>query len=695
MATLEKIRKRGKIVMVVVFVALLCFVIGDFLSNSNAIFNSNREQVGEVCGKKMNYAEFQKSIDAFTNFNKLEGRNVSDADVRTEAWQTFVITNMLEDQMSKIGMSISEDELTYYTKINPHRELWNLQILKDENGNFSVQRLEGLLRAFKQMEENPDESSNEYLKDMYNGWLCVENKLINTIAYEKIITLTASATKAPEAEKNFIAKYANNQVDFACAFKPYFLMPDSAFTVSDEEGRAEYEKIKNTFKTDKFRSIKAIVFDVRPGAEDSAEARARAIDNENEFKNINTVEDAYLLAAQESDPSFASPNVYMKESDIDFSLREFAFSGKKDSVIPTFVDGLFYKTAKILSDVVNRPDSVKISLIFLAKTAKGDDTKKKADSIYGAIKDGASFGDMAEKFSMDNSQKRKGEFGWLREGMFGRFKDFDETAFNGKVGQVFQMSDKDDQIIVKIDSLTAPVRKVKLAEVAVMIESGTDTYRKYYEKASKYLSENTTLDDFSNNAAAAGLFAYEYSPIFENDYQIRNSNIENARKVVSWAYSHEVGDITSQPFEFPNQCVIAALTGVVEKGFLPYTYSYANDYSKRKVMEDKKAEATIAEWKDKDITACTERIDTVKDARFDVNTQDPAVLASLCSLNEGETSAPIKGVSGVYKIKVLGKKPVEGAAPNNRRRDLEMLFRRSMDVLLDKTDIVDNRSTFF
>ena len=53
------------------------------------------------------------------------------------------------------------------------------------------------------------------------------------------------------------------------------------------------------------------------------------------------------------------------------------------------------------------------------------------------------------------------------------------------------------------------------------------------------------------------------------------------------------------------------------------------------------------------------------------------------------------GTSGVYKVKVLGKKPASGAAPNNYRRELEMMFRQSMGVLIDKTDIVDNRSVFY
>lgn len=700
MATLENIRKRGKIVMVVVFVALLCFIIGDFLSNSSAIFNQDRDQIGEVCGKKMNYGEFQKEVDAFTNFNKMEGINANEADVRTEAWQTFVISNMLEDQMNKIGMSITPEELEYATNENPHRDLWSLRILKDENGNFSPQRLRSLLKAFKQLENADEEEENnpnmEYIKNMYNGWLCVEKKLINSMAYEKLISLTANATETPKAEKDFIAKYAADEIEYVSVYKPNYMTPDSTVTVSESEGKAEYEKIKKMFKTDDFRSIKAIVFDVRPGEEDSLEAKDRTIANEKELKQIEDIEEAYLLASQESDPNYVTPNVYLRESEIDYTMKEFAFCGKKDSVIPTFEDGLYYKTGKVLSNIVTRPDSIKISLIYLAPKEKNENVKAKADSIFGAIKAGASFGEMAEKFSMDgSSSKNKGEFGWLKEGIFSGFKDFDETAFNGKEGQVFQIGEKGMELIVKIDSMTAPVRKVKIAEIAIKIEAGTNTYRKYYEQASKYVSDNSNLDDFVNNAAAEGVMVNEYSPIFENDNAIRGGNFENARKIVSWAFKHNVGEITSQPFETPNQCIVAAVTGIIEKGYLPYTHEYVKNTVEKRVMDEKKSALTIEEWKGKEISECGERLDTIRGARFDVNYQDPIVLANISLLNENESSEPIKGMNGVYKVKVLSKKPVEEAAPTNRRREMEMLFRQSMQMLIEKTDIVDKRSNFF
>ncbi len=698
MATLEKIRKRGKIVMVVVFVALLCFIIGDFLSNSSAIFNQDRDQIGEVCGKKMNYAEFMGDVDAFTNFNKMEGINASDADVKNQVWQTFVMSNMLQSQMDKIGMTISSKELEYATQVSPHRDLWNLQILRDENGNFSPLRLQALLEKFKQLEESEEDENNpntEYIKNIYSGWLCVEKKLINSMAYEKLITLTASAIQAPQAEKDFIAKYASNEIEYVSAYKPNYMVPDSTFNMTEAEGKAEYEKIKKMFKTDNFRSIKAIVFDVKPAAEDSIEAKERAIANEKELKQITDIEEAYLLCSQESDPSYITSKFYLKESDIDYSFKSFAFCGKKDSVIPTFEDGLYYKTGKILSDIVNRPDSVKISLIYLVAKDKNDNVKEHADSIYNAIKAGASFAEMAEKFSMDKSSQNKGEFGWLREGMFSNVKDFDETAFTGKVGQIFQLEEKGMELIVKIDSMTAPVRKVKMAEVAVKIEAGTNTYRSCYEKASKYVSDNTTLEDFTNNAAAEGLIVNTYSPIFENDYEIRGSFLENARKIVSWAYKHDIGEITSQPFESPNQCVIAAVTDIIEKGYLPYNHEYVQNSVERRVIDEKKAVATMEEWKDKDITECGERLDTIRGARFDVNYQDPTVLARISMMQENEVSEPIKGVNGVYKVKVLSKKATEEAAPVDRRREMESLFKNSMQMLIEKTEIVDKRSNFF
>lgn len=121
MAALEKLRSKGTLVMIVVFVALACFVIGDFLNNASAVFHPDQDKVGEVYGKKMNYTDFQKEVDAFSNFEKIQGNYTEDR-ARNEAWQTFTLANVLSNQAEKIGMSITTEELDYATRVNP--TLW-------------------------------------------------------------------------------------------------------------------------------------------------------------------------------------------------------------------------------------------------------------------------------------------------------------------------------------------------------------------------------------------------------------------------------------------------------------------------------------------------------------------------------------------------------------------------------------------
>ena len=59
------------------------------------------------------------------------------------------------------------------------------------------------------------------------------------MAYEKLITLTASAIQAPQAEKDFIAKYASNEIEYVSAYKPNYMVPDSTFNMTEAEGKAE------------------------------------------------------------------------------------------------------------------------------------------------------------------------------------------------------------------------------------------------------------------------------------------------------------------------------------------------------------------------------------------------------------------------------------------------------------------------
>lgn len=699
MAALEKIRSKGKIVMAIVFVALLCFVIGDFLSNSSAFFNRNSDKVGEVFGKKLSYADFQREVDARTNFQKINGTFTNDEKVRQDTWEAFTKENTMNKQAEEIGLTITPEELEYNTKVAPHWTLQNCRMLQGENGQFSRQVLDRWLNTFKRLEEMTDDDKKgnpdiEQLEKFYSSWLCAEKDLQYNLLYEKMVNLLFKATSEPKAEIEFKKNYANQVSDCAIAQKPYFAISDSAYSVTPEEAKAKYDELKKEFKSKPARNVRIIVFDVNPLAEDTANARERAESIEKELMASEDNEDAILLATQECDPSIFNRNVYLTKDNVDKTIQDFAFIANKGDVMSTIQDGMFFKTAKVLEKATNRPDSVKISCIYLTNGTKKV-LRQRKDSLLNEMKNGAKFGDLAEKHSLDERSKNdKGNFGWLTEGQFGRFNGFDEKAFTGKVGETFELEDKGDFIIVKIDSISATASpKVKIAEVAIKIEASTETGRKYYESASKYLSDNNTLESFIQNAESKGLSAEEY---FVTNDRSEIMGVENARKIIKWAFEkgRKEGDIVSQPFESTNQCAIAAVETIIEDGFIPYSMSAVKNYVNRKVINEKKFAAINEEWANKEVSALsadTIRGITFNDRRFENERSiESALLGTIATLKADEESAVIKGENAAYKVKVLSKTSMD--MPNNDMYRGQIIYQRAINSLIEKADIEDNRS---
>ena len=72
MASLQKIRNHGALLIAIGGLAMLAFILGDFLNSGSSFFNRSRENVGVIEGQKIHYTEYEAAKEQLTEVYKIE-----------------------------------------------------------------------------------------------------------------------------------------------------------------------------------------------------------------------------------------------------------------------------------------------------------------------------------------------------------------------------------------------------------------------------------------------------------------------------------------------------------------------------------------------------------------------------------------------------------------------------------------------
>lgn len=689
MATLEKIRSHSGILIGAIALALLCFVVGDALNNSSNLFNGSRTQVGKVEGESMSIDEFQKQVTVMSNVYKASGRQVREEDAREAAWNTFVQSSILKKISEETGIGVSKAELSraLFSKDNYHPMLRQNPLLYDNNNQFRPERA---IAYVNQLDSLPE--------DTKSLWLFWENALKEQIMLDKVQYLAINAMSAPKAMVDFLDQMNSKSVKVVCAAKEYRALPDSLFIPSEADKKRKYDERKEFYKTDEVRFMKTIVYNITPTQDDYDQTAEKVKFAEAELKNVTEEELTYFIS-QESDADKPFIPYYQSENDIDPALKEFAFFAKKDSVMPTFLDGDSYKTAKVLSDVIVRPDSAKISVIVIGSKSI-DETRARVDSLMKVLKDGADFSAVAVKHSMHPSVRQNmGDMGWIKEGQFG-LDTFDHMVFKMKVNEISNIETPNGTFIVKVTDLTKPVKKVRVASITNKVVPSMTTYHSIYEKANLFIAKNRTSESFEAAAKEANLLVREMGPMSENQNSVYY--LEDSRQIVKWAFEAGKGEVTSKPFDCKNLYLIGYLSDVIEKGYYPFSNQNVQQNLEYLVRNDMKAEELMHTMKDVADISSVGVLDTFTVSFTDVAIphygNEPAVVAAAYKASANDFVSPIKGENGVFALKVLEVQE-NAQTPSSAVKLTNSIFSyvrdRMFKSLVDNADKSDNRSRFY
>ncbi|MDR3061719.1 MAG: SurA N-terminal domain-containing protein [Dysgonamonadaceae bacterium] len=709
MATLEKIRSKAGLLVAVVGIALLAFVIGDFLKSGSTFFHQSKEKIATVNGTSISIQEYQAKVEEMTEVYKrrMQSNSINEdmqTRIREDVFESLVNNILLGDETEKIGMTVGKDELSDMI-IGDNISPLILQMPDFQNpqtGTFDKNMLLQFLQTIESGDlSNYPEEMKAQLQEAKKYWLFWEQTIKQQKLQSKYSALLGSAIAVNSIEAKNAYEEKKISVGFDYVTQNYQSIPDDQVSVSDSEIKQLYEKRKNTYKQEKQQVISFIAVDVVPSNEDEAAIRKTLTDLKPSFSQPDI--DISALVNENSDLKYI--DAFMAKSELRNDMQDFVEKANVNDVEgPELKEGSYYAMYKLVA-VTTAPDSVKINQLVLPNM-EDQDLKNLSDSIIGVIKGGKSFADVATEMTQGRTN---GEMGYMTEAQLLAATDvkFKDQIFNGTIGDIFVAKSIHGSHLVQIVEKTKPVAKYKVATIQSAVTPSTETYSKLYNDLNSYIAKNNTLEKFKTAAAESGYMIQNEMPITENQPNL--INISSSRPAIRWAFEHRKGDI-SEIFECQDHFIVVAVDGSLKAGYRPL--SSVSEILKRELLNDKKAEKIINDLKAKNYTSLDEYAkemnatpNSVEFVTFSTSNisgigTEPIINARAPLTEVGQIAGPLKGRAGIYVLNITSKKVSE--VPYNEESEKQSLQSTNMyrmysfmPALRDKSKIEDNRIRFY
>ena len=668
MTTLQRIRNHGIILLIVVGVAMLAFILGDFLNSGSSFFNRSRENVGVIAGHKVHYTEYEAAKDQLTEVYKIEsGSNDINEElgmqIRSQVWQMMLMDYTLREQAQAIGMDVTAEELSNLCiGENPHQLITQRRAFYDETGKFNRFALINFLNSLAQEPETQEQAAN--MQQAKNYWMYWENAVRLTHMQDKYVNLLSQLLTANPLDAKYAFDARQTTVNVEFVQQPFFAVADSLVKVTDADIKKLYNAQKEQYKRTPNRSLVYVGFPIEPSEADFSEVEKLMKTLENDFQ---TKEDVATIVNSNSDILYDGRDY--SETTIPAEYKEFAFGKgvKKGQYTELTFANDTYSMARIMECGYSKPDSVKLVLV-----ANGEGTEDV-------------------------------ELGWFQASELQ--KTIADPAFAGRKGSTFTVSSGMGEQTFKIADKSNPTPKVKLAILSRKVTPSSKTYGILYNEAKQFIVNNNSIDSLRQSAQELGL---SVTPAFALDANADKVNdLKNSRPIVRWAYEATVGDL-SDVFECGNQFVVAALTEINDGEYR--TLNEVRAELQMQALADKKADYIINQLNGvTTLEAAAELFDaeiqsaegiSLASYRLGAAGVEPAVIGAALALESNTTSAPVKGNMGVYMVRIGEKTVAEGEL--NAEQEIQQLNMRisysapyqAIALIEENAEVEDNRARF-
>lgn len=716
MAALQTIRDRGGLlVSIVIGLALVAFIVGDALSSGSSMFNSERNQVGEIAGEGVSITDYQnKVIQQEEMLKAMNGITALNEDqqtmLRNNIWQQMIMEKLMSKEYEELGLTVSSEEL-YDVLLGDNMTPAMHQLFADpKTGTVDKERARMIVKQILETPLNPNSPEYGAMLTQKNYWLNMERETFDSRLLNKYGILLAKGMYVTDEQAKSNAEGNATKTDISYIVKNYSSIDDSSINISNNEIKEYYNNNQARFRQNESRRIVYVNFDIEPSGEDFSETTQSVRELTGEFAASNEPMEFVNLSSEVK----ADMNYYKKEEITNDSLANFLFNNHSEVFGPYFENNA-YKISRV-GDVKMLPDSVRARHILISPQNNNyKQAKATADSLANLLRKGADFEELALNNSADqNSAINGGDLGWFNQKMM--VQPFSDSVFFAKKNDIKVVLTQFGAHVVQVTDMAKPVQKIQIATIEKVVHASGKTTNKIYNDARNFATGIDNPANFDKKVDETGL-TKRIATVGKNDKTI--AGMDNAREMIRQIYlTKEPGVVQTKDesiiFTNGNKYTVAVLTEINEEGIAPINNVAST--IKRILIQKKKAEilkkelASMMSGSESLLSVAQKAgVDVKEAAEISFNSFqipgagiEPRVIAAASIAEQGKLSAPIAGNQGVFVI-VVNNRTTDEVTPEQVKQTKASLQQVNMyranyqaiEAIIKNGEVKDQRYRFY
>ncbi|PSR02629.1 MAG: peptidylprolyl isomerase [Bacteroidetes bacterium SW_8_64_56] len=676
---------------VILWILVLSFGIIWTLQDSDVFSAMNQpdRNVATVNGAPIQQEEYQQVVKRVRErFQQQLGGTMNpqmQSRIRDRAYDQVVDQKLLEQEMTRLGISVTDSEVeSMVFGENPHPLI--RKQFADSTGQINYQLLQN-------MAQDPQRESQ---------WLKIEEYLRRQRRQRKMTSLVQATIQVSEQDVENYHRRQNTSASARYVSLRYAQVPDDSVSVSESDLRSYYDNNKEDFKRERTATLKYATTSKEATAEDSSNIASDLDELREDF--ATTESDSLFLLNNASDNDFSSE--YKTADQMNARVADSVYANPEPGRIvgPVFGGG----QAHLIKIRDTRPAETQYAHArhILLKTDQADsEMMSRLQALRDSIESGAaSFAEMARRYSDDQSAAEGGDLGWFAEGSM--VDAFGDAVFGAEPGAlVGPIRSEFGYHLVRVEARAS--QAVQMADLAYNLTPSQATLS----------DKESTLGDLAYFAEENGNFREEAQRL---DLTVQEVQVETNQSsfpgigespaLSRFLENASAGDI-SEVTELSDKFVVARVTDVTPEGYR--SFSDVKSQIRPKVALQKKREvqgrrmerALSQNGFDALPNVLGTQMRTQSDVTYSTKTvpglgREPKFVGAVFGLEVGETSGVVEGENAAFVVEVTEKNTPPPLTEQQRQQIRKQLLKQRrkqatsdwLSALKEDATIMDNRT---